>query len=558
MPNVYRSQYELWLELGDFGKFEVASFSSNFSLNAIPSAQCVLAVGRDAANIQKKAAIHNKQGSLREMVTAKVYLKAQGAWDDKANWPEGQTLIFDGRLTGIGYRKMGDGQVSYVASIIHWLSDMAFSSTLSEQSHPANPGKYSYRSIYAGIGTTSSGNPHGLSMLSADKFMSADLIRRDFWGNSIKPLFCKLTEKDTIQLTGELQGKAKPGSNDLAQAALSRIEGASGDSCAKPLSDYNVPLSLDMGADAGISLRVARSISQNVMRDTVESYATTTMWDVLVGRLSPTFAFGVVPLVNTALVVPYVPGLRGLYSKEVNTDDYNFVDLSAYIPRPIRGVGIYGGRAMNSNPATDPNAQNPRAVGIGGYYEPADPPRGMLLIRNAPPWLYNIPFTYSSAARTSGMRQGTPTNTATTVVNGSIAIKGGEDQKTANEVAALANGYFNRYAQTLYITEALRGRQGQLAGKLRFDISPGSNIKIGGSREQFIGGDDALGQDLVGSVMRVSTTISAESGRAGTGFQLAYIRTTSENENDQTSIDRHPLYSTKFLGAPLVDGYRFA
>ena len=442
MGNVHRSSHEVWLELEGGTVFELVGYTSNTSLNSIPSAQCMLAVGRNANDVSKVAAIHRPTGSLREMVKAKVYMKSSGAWDDNHDWPEEPVVIFEGRLTGIGYRKY-NGQITYVANLIHWLADMAYSSTLSEQSHPANPGKYSYHAVFSSIGAGSRGNPNGLSALGGDTFFSGDRIRRDFWGEAIKPFFCKLTEQDTIQLRGELAGRAQAGLNDNAREALMKIEGASKDGCSLPLSDYNVPLSFDMDAGAGISLRIARAISQQIMRDTIESYATTTMWDVLVGRLSASFAFGVVPLAEKALIVPYVPGLRDTYDKEIDVNDYDYVDLSAYIPRPIKGVGIYSGRSMNSNPGGDPNAQGPRAVGIGGYFEPEDADKGMLLLRGGPAWLHNIPFTYSSAAKTSGVRSSVATSTGTTPVAGSSSIKGGDDDKTANEVAAQASTYYD-------------------------------------------------------------------------------------------------------------------
>ena len=115
---------------------------------------------------------------------------------------------------------------------------------------------------------------------------------------------------------------------------------------------------------------------------------------------------------------------------------------------------------------------------------------------------------------------------------------------------------YDDYARAVYIHQALRGRTGQLNGKLRFDIAPGSTVKIEGTSEPFLK-DDGLGYNLIGDVIRVTIAINAESAQASTAFQLGNVRTESENEDDLTSIDQHPLYTTKFLGAPLVPALGF-
>jgi hypothetical protein len=62
---------------------------------------------------------------------------------------------------------------------------------------------------------------------------------------------------------------------------------------------------------------------------------------------------------------------------------------------------------------------------------------------------------------------------------------------------------------------------------------------------------------MIGSVLRVSVGIDSEEGRAGTAFHIDHIRTEKENEQDATSVSLHPLYRTKFTGAPLVDELAF-
>ena len=62
---------------------------------------------------------------------------------------------------------------------------------------------------------------------------------------------------------------------------------------------------------------------------------------------------------------------------------------------------------------------------------------------------------------------------------------------------------------------------------------------------------------LYATVARVSFRLNAEEGNAGTGFSFAHARTEEENKSDKTSLEKHPLYETKFVGAPLIDEYQF-
>ena len=110
-----------------------------------------------------------------------------------------------------------------------------------------------------------------------------------------------------------------------------------------------------------------------------------------------------------------------------------------------------------------------------------------------------------------------------------------------------------KYAEALYVYEALRLRGGDMGGKLRFDIGPGSVLKIEGCGEKFLGVDDQFGQTFYATVLQVDTFIDAEAPRAGTSFHLAHLRNDLDNKTAGFSIDRHPLWTEKWTGCPLKD-----
>ena len=95
----------------------------------------------------------------------------------------------------------------------------------------------------------------------------------------------------------------------------------------------------------------------------------------------------------------------------------------------------------------------------------------------------------------------------------------------------------------MYMDEFLSGRTGVLVGPLRGDICPGSSIRVQGVAD--VG-------DWYGTVQGVSFYIDAEEQRALTSFDVAYMRSASENTHNNTSVARHPLYKDTWVGAPLL------
>jgi hypothetical protein len=94
------------------------------------------------------------------------------------------------------------------------------------------------------------------------------------------------------------------------------------------------------------------------------------------------------------------------------------------------------------------------------------------------------------------------------------------------------------------------------------DIAPGSIVKVSGSGEKFIGGEDALALTLFGYVSRLTLHVNSESAQAGTTFQLNYLRTEQEAARARESAKDHWLFPGAVHGngrhgCPLIDEYEF-
>lgn len=134
--------------------------------------------------------------------------------------------------------------------------------------------------------------------------------------------------------------------------------------------------------------------------------------------------------------------------------------------------------------------------------------------------------------------------------------RGGANGLTPVDVGNNARNYYDAAAHYLFNQEALRGRYATVRGKLRFDLAPGTTVRLVNADSLFLG-DDQLNQDRVASITRVSTSISADPPHASTAFQLEHVRTADENEDDKMSAAEHPFYVNAFSGSSLVDAYLF-
>jgi hypothetical protein len=54
------------------------------------------------------------------------------------------------------------------------------------------------------------------------------------------------------------------------------------------------------------------------------------------------------------------------------------------------------------------------------------------------------------------------------------------------------------------------------------------------------------------TVMEVDTFLDAEGSKAGTSFHIAHFRNEKENNAQGTSVARHPLWKTPWLGSELI------
>lgn len=566
--------------------FDVIQYSHEFELNGIPSCTLSIPLGRRAdmtGTADGVSEIHRAINVLKVQVPVTVFCRARtlAGTGVTARWPVtefgGQPktfVIFRGNASS-GAMSKAFGNVRYVLTITHWLADMAYSSALSQSTHPTTPNSFFFPASF-GLQDLSSG-----SLLPAEpgawtgvglamKYFLPNTLTSDFWGGpnpggqgntGMKQWFTALSSQDRLnpaQIKADLSTLGLAGcqfdaaaKNTDALRALENFEPKAYVNGAPPFYRLGVPLRLDPhGANMAI---VSKNIGEEVGLESLLGYTNTTLWDKLAGQFHANYLFSVVPTVDTAIVVPFIPGLRGPYHRLIKTDEYESCEVYDNQPRALRAVAAIMGRTWSVGAAIgneDSKEPPPTYEGIGGWFGTCKP--GMVLFKQSPLWLTSVSPAFYSGDSVPAFG---PINTA-------IGPQGGQAPSTPapSRVFKDAQQIWNAYAQSLYVYEVLKHRQGTLSGRVRFDIAPGSLVRIQNSEDKFtwnlIGQKDYMYAYAV--VLRVSTSIDAETCKASTAFTLAHVRTEAENADPATSICRHPLWNAIWSGCSLVDDEAFS
>lgn len=550
----------LELQLADGTALPVTAFNATWALNEIPQAQCYLAVGRQIRSPDAPSPVHLvAQG--KQMVRATVRFQPRGEYAaGGVAWPEAAQVVFRGYFLGFSSRKVSDKFV-IVANLVHWLADMGCSSALTGNGHVANPALFSVAAVLdsGALDGTGAGQGVNISNLVVAQPI-AELVRTDVWA-ALKQVFCVLAATST-QPCGPDQGLGGAGTyakNDRALIALKRIEGGDG-ACAfvdASPERYAVPLAVDTTI-AGALDSVHESIAYAIGEETIATYAATSFWDKLISQFCPMFNLAVVPMVERALVIADTPAYRGAVWKTID-DEYDSLDFSGTLERPLRGVGVTV--QYESPTAAGLEADASASVQVGGAYveDSVEPGDGMIQFVASPSWLRITHAAPSYSGATSGVARHRPGRAAGADAPGANGAGDAEDSGGETTGTDFSQ-FYTRYAQMVYVNAMLRGRVGSIAGQLRFDIAPGSIVRIRTQPERFLA-DDTQALTLIGCVSRVSVSINAEAKSAATSFGLTHMRVEDpENAADRTSVARHPLFGTAIHGggkhgSPLIPAY---
>ena len=524
---------------------DVIQFASTFELNSIPTGMLQVAVGQNVTGADV-ATIHSAMAQLKIQMPAKVTLYWETLDHENVDMGDlaasGSITVFEGYATGVGWQR-STTSASATINLQHWLADLDYSSALSGHSHPGNPADWSYSSTFRTIGlgasTTGGARPCWLpNPANGSKGISTAMIEDDLWNRVIREWMMALAsmERDPIDERLRGGGSLGGGGNATALKALKRL-------------NSGVPLSVNLDGVAD-GQAIATGIRTALGRESWRAWANTTLWGKLVGEFSPAYFFAVVPRISDALVIPFCGGLQGDAFRTIQPSEYAQCDLSAFLPRALRAVGIHHPIAFNAGGNNNAAGVQIARTGLAALAQPDPELDGLILLKDPPLWLsdptqpynYSYDTTAQAGRRTRGYAIGPPVGVPPTKEEAQ------RDPVVSEQSTATV---LQRFAEHWFAMETLKGRAGELSGRLRFDTAPGSQVKVMMGTSSNIDVDQ-LAEPLYGTVIRVSNVINAEMQRAGTSFSLAHLRTEAENSDPKTSVPYPPLYKYGWWGAPMT------
>lgn len=581
---------------------DIVAMSATFALNAIPTCTLDVATGIEVRT-EEKATIHDMIDKLqpRDRCTVFLTIKSTEGRMDKPiinGMKDGKYIVFDGYYAGIGYQR-AHNNCSYTIHLIHWLDDLNCSSMLNgdwSQNVPHDLAQVASSIVIADLtGGSGSGSRGGTGARAVpmidykrpDEKASGVIVtqknmEKDLWEEVIKKIFrgitnmqhpalqCKQPPKDKGKEQGpnkdgvQADELGKPGyNNKAAWAALERIPG-------KAPAKYKAKLPLNLKGFAKDDPHVYLSLSahEGLCRMILDGMGYNTIWSKLIGDLAPSFLFAISPSVEYAQAIPFFPGLNK-HHVEITGEEYNYANFNANCANMISSIVIYW---APQGDASGVGAGGKRTAKHGYCFPAGQYPKkdkdyeehwGNILVRDPPAWLANPVYTQGytrdnhvdARARSSAHPQnGNKKNPEAKEAHNEV-----EDtylNKSKDEFDDADLNVYDRFACHWYKSAILGQRYGELSGKLRFDIAPGSIVKI-------MPPITAIGKEntaMYGAVVQVSFVINTEQHTAGTSFALSHLRTEKENDISDSTSKKHyvgsraPIYKDEPPGSPWRGG----
>jgi hypothetical protein len=558
---------ELVLRVGVGGtQIPISQFSMSYGLNDIPKATALVALGRDART-GEPSPIYEQIAEIKQMAAARVFIRGNlGDWSprgidgSKESFPiVSDATIFIGYVSGTSYRRSA-GRVSLVLNLVNQLVDLSLSSGGSKDVVPGSPSD-----LMLPLGLEGSG-----SGTAADKF--SDELRQDLdvdFSEGVLKVLHNLSINNQIQPhDAEIWCEGPDGPiSEIAEngMAASVIEGKgrwqginNWTGLETDVSEYVEKYPLLVAASA--VEKAATAIGAHV----TSSLAGTSMWSMLIGSMLSDFGCGVIPWAAGAIVAPILTMARDA-QMVLKAGEYVDFDLSTMSQRPLYGVGVLGSFQMG----TINDSANAKVCAGSSFIAKTDENiplnDGMWMFVGAPRWMDDwVNFDPKAAVGEADINKtlSQPSHDATGIDEAAIKRNPGEEVKVWNDA-------MKQYAQMIYASNALRGREGTVVGKLRFDIAPGTTIMIQAKGDKYLDqlqysdaeelseGVDTLATDMYGFVAKVHISINAEQASATTAFELTNLRTEAENEqiSGRFSMPEHPFFGPSYFKyAPLVPG----
>jgi hypothetical protein len=536
----------------------VQSAVMSWALNTIPTASVTVNVGISTEELIRSGDGLTQTGKLVEFLRgltpdsdeAEIWASPQGDFDDIGTpWPEEGVLVFKGFIAGQPSMQVVSGRVVSTLPLRHVLSKLTYSSALSAVYHQAFP--WSFAAPLGGFADY--GGKQGACNISEmiGHGETSQGLAEDVWG-AIKKLLVSVCLVPVVQqkcLIEEDLGSLPI--NEAGLVGLAAIEGPSPEGQDQYSREYKSGGPTTLQGEAALHPKVLTTIADFVVKSQAELFSAHDLWSLLIGVYLPQLGLVLAPTADGAVVLPDASSLAPFEVHRTLYADEQFApNLVMAEGRLIKGIIVLADSLAEYNVQAGGIAGDARPAlqcAGGAYVEPELP--GSILPIPAPLWLSRIESADGFALSTTGLKDGVPVRNDVKPED----VPLGPDQP--EEHRDTVRDLFDAYAKSVFVTERLRGRRGSLTGMLRFDIGPGSIVKIERENDLF-SGVDAATTDLYGYVYQATIAISADPPSATTTFGISNLRDASEVLDGPGFDDTHPLYGkVETLGVPIVPDY---
>jgi hypothetical protein len=551
MPNnsatIIPSRFKIWVTIKTMDgvmildQCPVAHATMNFALHGVGTATFILATGTHAET-QKLAPIHTVADKIDSQVLVSCYMIVDGWYNENTPWPQNKAFrIWDGVSSGLNFT-LNRQTLSLQLGSTHWLSRLDMASVAA-----GNILKGSCDSFTSTFGVEVLGAGNLMAAQSALTLMDGvDIPNSDFWENIVKTMLLGLADKSN--------GKIRAGAQNWVETFLRLNSGCANRSTTKKEPEignaeaahiiknrFNDTKHIVKGVLKGDfpntfhAADIHRSYLDVVAQIIGGRFGSSTALEKIYG-CAQTFMYNIIYNVESATNAPHVPVLTSSKLwRTLNANEYTTIRGSSFTPPEIAGVGIYGqeytglfDRSQDSGPI------RPDEQFIIGAFKASD--RGKILMLDAPPYLFpQIRQDWNQKTlRNAQSATGAPT---------SSKQPPGIDKDVNNAI----NKVGCMYARLRYFDAVFSMRTAMISGKLRFDIAPGSMIRL---KNAHISLPQFNTTELFATVEAVTVVIDAQDGHAITNIALSHLRTKKE---DDYAPDAHPFFQVKpWIGSPLV------
>ena len=510
--------------------FEVTSFTSTWQVNIIPSCELSLAVGYNAFT-SDLAGVHTGGDTALRRAKATVNIELVGEQKAGYSWPTGSQVIFEGYVHAVRPMRSVSGATVGV-TLYHWLSDL-------NTSH-AGFGKFSPSTPWDIFKTTPFANTWGMTdYLFRDE--ETPVLMEEIYSEDLADMFFEALEfslkdlESTLFREDENGEKPKP-HHEKAIEVLNKIENL-GCKLGGSIAADSQPL------NAGATLELLGSIAHN-------RGGGSTAWSKIIAFCN-LFQLGIVPAIEDVYIAPMDPGSTD-FAIDIGNNEIDLGQGTGFEMHLPRGVMMYPDKQVIYNLAVIPAEGEGLSVQtLGQFIVPDAPtnPEGPIDMIPPPP-IFNTEYLVGESAEGTGGGGTLRALTAVEISDDSYEKPEGVMSGDADNTPVYP--FADDWCKNYYWNYVYARRQQTVNSVLRFDISPGTIVRVDISQASVMGSSAGdlpgfAGNTIYGTAERIIYSISADSNSISTIILIKYLKSEKDAElAESQGANDNPLFDASF------------